>query len=236
MRPDEARVRAVSVPASPNSAATAAGASRPLSALAPDPRNPRAIGAAAGAGLGASMQTFGDIAGIVFNRRTGELAAGHQRVAQLEAAGAKTWTEEAGGSSGYIEHPVTAERFPVRIVDWTPAEQTAANLAANNPEIAGHFTEALPALLDEVQRGLPELFERLRFGALHVATAAASADWMTLDTTIAGAPRPAVFVLHLFVDDHESIEQALAHAIAAAPSRGAALARICRDWLASHQP
>lgn len=48
--------------------------------LKPDPGNPRGIEEPAAAGLRMSLQAFGDIGGLVWNRQTGELVAGHQRV------------------------------------------------------------------------------------------------------------------------------------------------------------
>src|SRR3972149_9028908 len=54
-----------------------------LSDLAVALYNPRRISPAASAGLRASLSTFGDIAGIVWNTRTGHLVCGHPRVAGL---------------------------------------------------------------------------------------------------------------------------------------------------------
>lgn len=131
--------------------------------LKPDPGNPRTITTEALAGLGVSMETFGDLSTIVWNERTVRLVAGHQRMAQLRAAGAKTW-KRVSKTLGYIVHPKTGERFPVRIVDWDETTERVANLAANNPEIQGAFSaEALAQLkaLDE-----HAAFEGLRLDAL----------------------------------------------------------------------
>jgi ParB-like chromosome segregation protein Spo0J len=61
--------------------------------LAPDPVNPREIGDDQRAGLGASLEIFGDLSGIVWNKRNGLLVAGHQRMERLRAAGAESWTQ-----------------------------------------------------------------------------------------------------------------------------------------------
>ena len=53
--------------------------------LRASPRNPRKISAEALAGLKTSLASYGDISGIVWNERTGELVAGHQRVRALKA-------------------------------------------------------------------------------------------------------------------------------------------------------
>jgi DNA modification methylase len=118
---------------------------QPIDILQPDPHNARRISPEALTGLGVSMATFGDIATIVWNARTGHLVAGHQRMEQLRAAGATTW--QRNGEGGEIVHPKTGERFAVRIVDWDETTERAANLTANNPAIAGEYTaEALAQL------------------------------------------------------------------------------------------
>jgi len=114
--------------------------------LKPDPANPRVMKPEAATGLGVSMETFDDIAGITWNERTGEFVAGHQRMAQLRAAGAKTW-RRLSKTRGMIAHPKTGAEFPIRIVDWDPSKQRAANLVANNPHLQGEYTpEALAQL------------------------------------------------------------------------------------------
>ena len=112
---------------------------RPIGDLKADAENPRTIDEAALAGLGVSLEDFGDLSGIVFNKRTGELVAGHQRVDRLSAAGATEWTTSDDGTA-FVVHPTTGERFPIRIVDWPIEKQRAANLVANNPTIQGAFT------------------------------------------------------------------------------------------------
>jgi len=111
----------------------------PLGALAPDPKNPRRITDEAAAGLATSTETFGDLSGIVFNDRTKQLIAGHQRIKVLRAAGATDFQRE--GNTGYIVHPKTGERFPVRFVDRDETWQRLANLTANNSFLQGTFEE-----------------------------------------------------------------------------------------------
>jgi DNA modification methylase len=134
----------------------------PASLLKADPRNARTIEAPGLRGLGVSMETFGDLSGIVWNERSGHLVAGHQRMNRLRAAGAEDWVRE--GASGVIVHPKTGERFGIRIVDWDDTTERMANLTANNPAIQGEFTEEaaeqLRALEDEVA------FEALRLDDL----------------------------------------------------------------------
>lgn len=135
----------------------------PATLLKADPDNARTIEAPALRGLGVSLSTFGDLSGIVWNERTGELVAGHQRMNRLAAAGAAAWMRTSK-TEGYIEHPKTGERFHVRIVDWDETTQRMANLTANNPHIQGEFTadaaEQLEALEEEAA------FEVLQLGEL----------------------------------------------------------------------
>lgn len=128
----------------------------PLASLAPDPRNPRKMTDEARAGLGVSLETFGEL-GMVFNDRTGQWVSGHQRLERLQAAGAVEVVRT--GSEGYIVHPKTGERFRVRFVDWDETKQRMANLVANNPHIAGDFTEDAVAQLKELEdvEGFAEL-------------------------------------------------------------------------------
>jgi hypothetical protein len=120
----------------------------PLTALAPDPANARKMSDAARAGLGVSMETFGEL-GMVFNDRTGQWVSGHQRYERLLAAGASECVRT--GPEGYIVHPKTGERFRVRFVDWDETRQRMANLVANNPKISGEFTEDALAQLKELE-------------------------------------------------------------------------------------
>lgn len=127
---------------------------RPISDLAADPKNPRKITDDALLGLGASLRSFGDLSGLVFNRKTGHLVAGHQRLKALVSAGAKSWKIE--GDRGIVVHPKTGEKFPVRIVEWDEVTERAANLTANNPEIAGEFTEDAIGQIEEMEEKFPE--------------------------------------------------------------------------------
>jgi hypothetical protein len=137
-------------------------ADRDLAELAADPANPRVISNEALAGLRQSIDDFGDLSGITWNKRTGQLVTGHQRVTALGLAGAKVWV--ANETSGTIVHPITGNAFVIRIVDWDERMQRLANLVANNPAVAGTFTvDALDQL-----RALEEdaAFTALRLDAL----------------------------------------------------------------------
>jgi DNA modification methylase len=134
-----------------------------ITSLVPDPANPRRMTDEATAGLARSMERFGAL-DIVFNRRTKQLVSGHQRVAALKAAGAKSI--QRSGDWGFILHPKTKERFPVRYVDWTPEEQRIANITANNMNIMGAFQPLVLEQLDALK--LDADFGTLQLDALQV--------------------------------------------------------------------
>ena len=129
----------------------------PRTALKPAPYNPRRISPEALSGLQSSVERFGDISGIVWNCTTGHIVAGHQRITALETRGAV-----------YQDNPpafLLGDRtFPVRIVEWDETTEKAANVTANNAEIAGEFTEDMQEVLDDLA-GF-EGFNDLRLGDL----------------------------------------------------------------------
>ena len=119
----------------------------PLVDLLPAGYNPRKMSPAAMAGLKASLEKFGELGGIVFNRRLGRLAGGHQRVKALVAIG--------------------ETHADVRVVDLDEADEKALNLTLNNHAIGGEWAGAeLAALLEESQAAMGDLFTDLKLDAL----------------------------------------------------------------------
>jgi len=129
-----------------------------LSDLTAAPYNPRTISDTAMGGLQASMDAFGDVSGLVFNRTTGRLVAGHQRVQSLLRQHG-----DLAIDGDMIRTPDGVE-FRIRFVDWDELREKAANVTANNPFIQGEFTEGLGGALEELG-DLPE-FEELRLGEM----------------------------------------------------------------------
>jgi len=83
-----------------------------------------------------SLEKFGDLSGIVVNRRTGLLIGGHQRRRQIPSESTITVerthdppTRTGTVAEGFID--VDGERFAYREVDWDEAMAKAANIAAN---------------------------------------------------------------------------------------------------------
>ena len=101
--------------------------------LKPAEYNPRKITDAQLDRLGKAMSEFGDLSGIVFNVRTGNLIGGHQRIKHFDSSWPviKNATEDSVGTvaTGHIESPTG--RWSYREVDWDEIKEKAANVAAN---------------------------------------------------------------------------------------------------------
>ncbi len=142
-----------------------------LSDLKPARSNPREITIQNLEHLKSSIHEFGDISGIVFNKRFGELVCGHERVLALK--------EQYGNLSikdGRIELP-NGESFPVRIVDWDKETQHAAMLAANSPTTQGTFTTGIGSLLSDLEKQIPNVYEALGFGSLKPRDITSPESW-----------------------------------------------------------
>ncbi|MBI1291185.1 DNA methylase N-4 [bacterium] len=108
------------------------------------------------AGLKVSLAMYGDIGGIVWNSRTGELVAGHQLPRALKALygdGLKIEGEEIVAPTG--------ERWAIRVVDWDEGTALGALVSANNPHISGEFDDGLQEILGELKAADAELFAGL---------------------------------------------------------------------------
>lgn len=132
-----------------------------LDDLVPAPYNPRDIDSTALEALKASLGEFGDISGITWNRRTGHLVTGHQRLRSLR----EVHGDALRMRRGIIETP-DGVRFVVRVVDWSIDKERAANIAANSPLLGGFFTGGLAELVELVEGALPDLSEALRLDDL----------------------------------------------------------------------
>ena len=104
--------------------------------LTPNPRNPRKITDERLGMLKKSLDTFGPLYGVIFNRTTGRLAGGHQTIKTLPE-GSKvviTKTYDVPTKSGTISlgHVIMGdESIPYREVLWDENTEHAANIAAN---------------------------------------------------------------------------------------------------------
>ena len=104
--------------------------------LRPSELNPRRISDDRLDALRESMEEFGDLSGVVFNRTTKRLVGGHQRVTHIPADAEITLEKKLSRPSkrgsvafGFIEFG--GERFAYREVKWTEEREKLANIAAN---------------------------------------------------------------------------------------------------------
>lgn len=103
--------------------------------------NPRVISQTRLDNLHKSLQTYGDLSGIVFNIHTKTLISGHQRLSQLKSNKiptkivTKKVTDEFGTvAEGWViaKTPAGTIRLPYREVKWSDKKaEMAANVAAN---------------------------------------------------------------------------------------------------------
>lgn len=183
-------------------------APRGLHDYTPAPWNPRTISPEALAGLAASLGTFGDLSGFVFNERTGSVICGHARreafgevdlsnvrvgppyEVELGPAGAKGKPFVSRERSGYVTTPAGA-RFPVRLVRWSRSFERAANVAANSPALQGRFTDQLDPLLGDLRRREPGIYDALLFDALRDLAGGAPQEGLTDPDAIPHPPAKA---------------------------------------------
>lgn len=123
--------------------------------------NPRVITDKQLKALKKSIEEYGDLSGVVFNRATGVLISGHQRMKSIKGKKTKLVKSEvkpdrtgtvAVGHVEVIEDGALI-KIPYREVDWTDKKvEMAANVAAN--AMGGDFDqEKLGAILQELKQG-----------------------------------------------------------------------------------
>jgi DNA modification methylase len=110
------------------------------------PYNPRRIDNASLAALGKSIDRFGIVEPIIFNRRSGFVVGGHQRLKVLRS-----------------KKIVSA---PVVVVDLDETEERALNVALNSPKLSGEFTGGLQDLLADIEAADAQIFSELRLDEL----------------------------------------------------------------------
>jgi hypothetical protein len=122
-----------------------------------NPRNPNRMADDDKARMVKSLAEFGDLGGIVINRRTGLLIGGHQRTSVMPD-GKLCVTDlpkpEPDGTvaRGHLDHK--GRMFSVRVVDWPEEKANAAMIAANRFGRVGHDEAAiLKDLLQDLDTG-----------------------------------------------------------------------------------
>lgn len=141
-----------------------------LEDLKPAEYNPREISEEEGDGLAYSLEEFGDLSGVTFNKRTGNLVTGHQRLNILrEEHGKKLILKRQRDiQRPFVIVTPAGERFPVRVVDWDLLKEKAANLAANSDKISGRFTPGAIQIIEELEVSAAPLIVAIRLDELKV--------------------------------------------------------------------
>lgn len=126
--------------------------------LKPAPYNPRRISAEELDRLNVSMDEFGDLSGLVFNRRTKRIVGGHQRriffnddwpiTIEEEATDGNALDKHGTVARGYVQNPETHGKWSFRMVDWPEKREMAANYAANKQ--GGEFDPIMQRDLFEI--------------------------------------------------------------------------------------
>lgn len=116
-----------------------------LADLAPNERNPRRIDPKNAKALRASIERWGLVEPLIWNKRTGQLVGGHQRRRQMLALG--------------------IEETNVVVVDIEEHEELALNVTLNNPHAQGRFDDdAIAEMLDELEGSMGGIEELARLG------------------------------------------------------------------------
>lgn len=119
--------------------------------------NPRHITDSALCGLVDSISEYGDLSGIVWNKKTGNLVCGHQRKkAIIKQYGDAVRIEN---DPPRIVAPDGTE-FSIRVVDWPQDKEVMANIAANSEDIQGKFSEpSLAAILQDLDNRKADIYK-----------------------------------------------------------------------------
>lgn len=132
-------------------------------------RNPRKITSKQHDLLEQTMQEFGDLSGVVFNKTTGEVVGGNQRTSIFKKYADKVKIEkteqpkDAQGTIaiGYIDF--NGSKFSYREVEWDTEKEARANIIANkvggfwdNDILANEFDDdlLLSAGFEEFELGI----------------------------------------------------------------------------------
>ena len=180
-----------------------------IEVLRPWVRNPRRNDHAV-KNVADSIRRFGFGSPLLARRETGEIIAGHTR---LKAA-----------------ILLKMDTVPVRYMDLDEAEAHALALADNK---LGELAEWDPdGLLAELRAGTDLLalgWSEFELEQLAAEPAGETKAWVD-GSKPANAQRIAMVTVHLSTEESPAIEAALAKALVRCPSRGEALALICREW------
>lgn len=132
-------------------------------AVSANPNNPRRITATKLRRLGKSLREYGDLSGVIMNRRTKQLVGGHQRVDAFKSDKdakiviTESFAEPKSDGTVRIGYVLAfGSRYSYREVDWDAKKEAAANIAAN--QHGGDFDDRklqeIITSLDDIDRDL----------------------------------------------------------------------------------
>ncbi len=110
--------------------------------------NPRSISSEQKNGLRQSIERFGYVQNIIYNKQTNTIISGHQRIDVLE-------------EQGYDE-------VEVSVVDMSKEDEKKLNILMNASTIAGDFTEGVNEMLNEILETDIELYDMANLGMLYM--------------------------------------------------------------------
>lgn len=125
--------------------------------LKPNPLNPNRMSDEDKQRLVKALTVFGDLSGIIFNRRTGLMVGGHQRIDVLQKSKMEVVDlpqPEADGTvaRGWLING--KNRFALRVVDWPEKKANAAMVAANRfGRVGADDVDMLQEIIKEIDVG-----------------------------------------------------------------------------------
>jgi len=111
--------------------------------------NPREINAEQKNGLRKSLESFGYVSNLIYNKTTGNLVSGHQRLDILKEDG--------------------MEEVDVNVVELSLEDEKKLNILMNSQAIVGDFTKSLNDMLEEIMDIDPEMFDTTNMGTMFIS-------------------------------------------------------------------
>lgn len=134
--------------------------------------NPRKFSEESRKALRSSIDQFGDISGITWNKRTGNVVAGNHRLEELyEKYGKENISFQQIADSDFYMIMANNEftTYILREVDWEESKEKMANVVANSQKVMGEFTAQLNDILDDIQLEFDDItFKSLRLDELNL--------------------------------------------------------------------
>lgn len=124
--------------------------------------NPRKIDDWSAKKLRQALEKFGLVEPLIWNKRTGNLVGGHQRLTALD-----TLDAHDGGSGDYL--------LDMSVIDVTEKREKQLNVVLNNPTLQGEYD--LGALRDLIGDGAELTPDDVFFDPIHVESLYEGTDW-----------------------------------------------------------